>query len=94
MSYFLTEVIGNCPVSGMNPRQSKAARALLNWSQDALASMAGVSVATLRDFERGKRTPIPQNLKALRTTLEGAGIEFIDGNGSGQGVVLHQPDKS
>ena len=88
MSYFLTEVSGHSSVWRMNPRQSKAARALLSWSQEALASMAGVSVATLRDFERGKRTPVPQNMKALRSTLEGAGIEFIDEDG--EGVLLHK----
>lgn len=60
------------------PDQSRAARALLNWSQPELAQASGVSVSTIRDFEIGKRTPIGNNLAAMRRALEKAGIEFID----------------
>jgi len=30
-----------------------------------------------RDFERGARTPYPNNLAAIRAALEAAGVEFI-----------------
>ncbi|MCV9965696.1 helix-turn-helix domain-containing protein [Pararhizobium sp. BT-229] len=75
----------------MNPAQCRAARALVNWTQPHLAEAAGVSPSTLRDFESGKRVPIANNLAAIRTALEAAGITFLD-NGdvaSGPGVALH-----
>jgi transcriptional regulator with XRE-family HTH domain len=59
------------------PAQSRAARALLNWSQPELAQASGVSVSTIRDFETGKRSPIGSNLAALNRALERAGIEFL-----------------
>lgn len=68
--------------------QSRAARALLNIPQPDLANLAAVSVSTIRDFESGKRTPIANNLTAIRTALESAGVIFIDQNGNGPGVRL------
>lgn len=66
--------------------QSRAARALLNIPQPDLANLAAVSVSTIRDFESGKRTPIANNLTAIRTALESAGVEFINDD-RGEGVV-------
>jgi hypothetical protein len=48
-----------------------------------LAAEAGVSLSTVRDFEAGRRTPISNNLAALRRALEGAGIEFSNGDEPG-----------
>ena len=70
------------------PAQSRAARALLNWSQLQLAEAATVSVSTIRDFETGKRVPIANNLAALQTALEAAGVIFVAENGEGPGVRL------
>lgn len=72
----------------ITPEQCRAARALLNISQNDLAEWARVSRATLADFERGIRTPHPNNLAALRRMLEDAGIIFIAENGDGPGVRL------
>jgi transcriptional regulator with XRE-family HTH domain len=74
----------------ITPEQSRAARALLNWSQPQLALASGASVSTIRDFETGKREPIANNLRALRTALEAAGVEFIAENGGGPGVRLRK----
>lgn len=74
----------------MTPAQSRAARALLNWSQPQLATASGASVSTIRDFETGKRAPIANNLRALREALEAAGVEFIAENGGGPGVRLRK----
>jgi transcriptional regulator with XRE-family HTH domain len=60
----------------------------LAWSQTDLADRAGVSRATVADFETGKRTPITNNLSAIRAALEAAGVEFIPENGNGPGVRL------
>lgn len=63
----------------LTPKQSKAARALLAWSQQDLAKKAGVAASTVADFERGHRTPVPNNAEAIRTALEGAGVRFLPG---------------
>jgi transcriptional regulator with XRE-family HTH domain len=72
----------------MSPAQSRAARALLDWSQETLAARASVSVTTLRNFERGASVPVTNNLAAIRTALETAGVEFT--NGGAPGVRLRK----
>ena len=62
------------------------ARAALEWGQEKLAEEAGVSRPTIVDFERGARSPMLQNLQALRRTFEGAGLIFVEQNGGGHGV--------
>jgi transcriptional regulator with XRE-family HTH domain len=74
----------------MTPSQCRAARALMNWSQEALAQRARLSVTTLRNFERGATAPIENNLAAIRAALEAAGVEFIAENGGGAGVRLRK----
>lgn len=68
--------------------QIRAARGLLDWSQQQLATTANVGLSTIRSFETGKRVPIANNLQAIRMALEAAGIIFIDQNGAGPGVRL------
>lgn len=70
--------------------QSRAARALLDWSQAKLAAEAEVSESTVRDFEKGRHTPNTGNLAAIGLALETAGIEFIPENGGGAGVRLRR----
>jgi transcriptional regulator with XRE-family HTH domain len=74
----------------LTPAQSRAARALINWSQPTLAMASGASVSTIRDFETGKRQPIGNNLNAIRGALERAGVIFVDENGEGPGVRLRK----
>jgi transcriptional regulator with XRE-family HTH domain len=38
----------------MNSQQSRAARALLKWSQRELADTSGVALSTVADFENDK----------------------------------------
>jgi DNA-binding transcriptional regulator YiaG len=78
----------------LSPEQSRAARGLLNWSQDDLAASAAVGNSTVRDFEAGRRNPRRASLEAMRTALEMAGIAFIAENGGGPGVRLAKPTKS
>jgi len=63
--------------SNFTPRHVRAARALLAWSQQDLAKAAGVATSTVADFERGKRTPVANNVRGIRAALEGAGIRFL-----------------
>ena len=65
------------------PAQCRAARALLNWSQDELAAKAAVAKQTLGEFERGARQPYPRTLNDIRAALEAAGVEFTNGDATG-----------
>jgi DNA-binding transcriptional regulator YiaG len=63
---------------GMTPEQCRAARGWLDISQTELGNAGGVSLSTVRDFEKGRRVPIGNNLTALRTALETRGITFTE----------------
>ena len=56
------------------PEQSRAGRAWLEWSQEDLAMRANVSLSTVRDFEKGRRVPIGNNLLALAAALKHGGV--------------------
>ncbi|MBB3809868.1 transcriptional regulator with XRE-family HTH domain [Pseudochelatococcus contaminans] len=58
--------------------------------QATLANAANVSRNTVVSFEKGQRTPNPNNLTAIRTALETAGVIFVDENGEGAGVRLRK----
>lgn len=58
--------------------QSRAARGLLDWSQTKLAQESNLSESTIRDFEKGRRTPSVNNLAAIRRAMEDAGVTFLD----------------
>jgi ribosome-binding protein aMBF1 (putative translation factor) len=74
---------------GMSPEQSRAARGWLGWSQTELATRARVSLSTVRDFETHARTPIANNIAAMRRAIEAAGIELIDEDGKAVGIRYH-----
>jgi transcriptional regulator with XRE-family HTH domain len=74
----------------MTPAQCRAARGLLDWTQDKLCEAAQVSGPTVRDFENGKATPRRASLAAIQRALEDAGVEFIADNGGGPGVRLRK----
>ena len=70
----------------MSPEQCRAARAWIDWSQDDLAKAARVSLSTVRDYEKGRRTPIANNLGAMRVALEGMGFAFSEKDESPQSL--------
>jgi len=73
----------------MTPEHTRAARGWLNWSQTELARRANVSLSTVRDFETGRRTPISNNIAAMRRAIEDAGVKLLfDAKGNPAGVVL------
>lgn len=72
------------------PEQSRAARGWLDWSQEQLAERANVSLSTVRDFEKGRRTPINNNLTAIRAALEEGGVMPVQGeDGQPMGITCH-----
>ena len=76
--------------------QIRAARALLHWSAEDLAQRSAVGVATIRRAEvtEDKTSLTIPNHSAIRTSLEFAGIEFIDENGGGPGVRLRKRQRA
>ena len=62
----------------LTAKQVRAGRALLAWSQQDLAKEAGIAASTLADFERGQRTPVPNNAQAIGRS-ESAGVSFPPG---------------
>jgi ribosome-binding protein aMBF1 (putative translation factor) len=72
--------------------QIRAARALIRWSAEDLARKTALSVATIRRAELSEEqtSMTAANNLAVRRALETAGVEFIDGNGSGPGVRLRK----
>ena len=73
--------------------QIRAARALLGWSQPALAKAASLSLPTIVRMEgqQGPGRSAAANVDAVQRALEAAGVVFIprdDPSGSGPGVRL------
>ena len=73
-------------------RQISAARALLGMNQGALAELASISVPTLKRMEAstGAAQAMANNVAAVRSALEKAGVRFISENGGGAGVRLQR----
>jgi transcriptional regulator with XRE-family HTH domain len=68
--------------------QIRAARAILNWSQDELADATQLSIATIRKLELGYISPRHTTTQVIRQALEDAGLEFIEPDG-----VRRRPDE-
>lgn len=65
-------------MSEISEVQCRTARALLNWSQAELASKSNLSESTIRDFEKRRRTPSPNNLAAIEAAFRRAGVVLLD----------------
>lgn len=72
--------------------QCRAARALINWSQDELANNAQVARATIADFERLERDPVRNNMFSIISAFEARGVTFVEDGAQGAGVRLKQPE--
>jgi transcriptional regulator with XRE-family HTH domain len=72
----------------IEPRQIRAARALLNWSQSNLADASGVAVSSIKNIENNLTVARKDTIEDIRNALERAGVEFtLDG-----GVRPHKPE--
>jgi transcriptional regulator with XRE-family HTH domain len=63
----------------ITPAECKAARKLLGWSREELATMLLIGQDTIGDFERRERRSPLINLRKLCAVFEAAGVEFTDG---------------
>ena len=76
--------------------QLRAARGLLDWAQEHLAKMAGLSVSTVKRMESADTGPSKSslaNVEAVCRALEKGGVQFLPGNGHGPGVQLRDGKK-
>ena len=76
------------------PAQIRAARALLDISQQELADLSKVGLRTIVQFERGSTSISASIIQALVLSLEATGIEFIPENGGGAGLRFRKPAAS
>src|SRR6516165_12149611 len=72
--------------------QIRAARSLIRWTAEDLASASALSVATIRraELKEDATALTTANDLAIRRALESAGVAFIDENGGGPGVRLRK----
>jgi transcriptional regulator with XRE-family HTH domain len=69
-------------------RQTRAARALLGWTQETLAEKALVSLTALKRLESESDVKVYETTRdQVRRTLEGNGIVFLSSD-QGEGVML------
>ncbi len=69
-------------------RQSRAARALLGWTQETLADKARISLTALKRLESESGLDVYETTRdEVRRALEAAGIVFLSTD-KGQGVLL------
>ncbi|MGN8113990.1 helix-turn-helix domain-containing protein [Labrys sp. 22185] len=75
-------------------RQSRAARALLGWTQEALADRARVSLTALKRLESENGLDVYESTSdQIRRAFEDGGIVFLNSD-QGEGVMLVRGKKS
>lgn len=76
----------------LSPAQCRAARALLQWSQDELSVKAAVAKRTIALFEQGSRGRLQERVEAaLEGAFDAAGIDLIDQDVAGDGARFRRP---
>ncbi len=61
--------------------QCRAARGLLDWTQQDLADASGLSKTAINNFEKGHSDIKTESLRAIRMAFESADIEFLKDEG-------------
>nr|WP_244473651.1 XRE family transcriptional regulator [Methylobacterium sp. Leaf112]USU33621.1 XRE family transcriptional regulator [Methylobacterium sp. OTU13CASTA1] len=67
----------------MSAAQSRAARALLDWSRGDLAGKVGFGEETIESFESGGSDLASGQIEALRSALMAAGVVFTEDGSAG-----------
>lgn len=70
----------------VSPEQCRVGRALLGWTQEALAAQAGVTRKTIADFEARKRQLLLRTRRSITTALETAGLRLLAEDGMVRGA--------
>lgn len=70
------------------PEQCRAARGLLNWTQERLAAVAGVSRSTIKDFERHRHALHQSTEDLLVRAFDKGGAQLLHDDRGGPGVRL------
>ena len=70
------------------PEQCRAARGLLNWTQEHLAGLAGVSRSTIKDFECHRHVLHRSSEDHLVGAFQKGGVQFLCEENTGLGVRL------
>ena len=78
----------------LTPEQSRAARGWLDLTQEQLAKLAKVSLSTVRDFEKGRHTPIANNLDAMTRVIEAHGVRLLFDGERAAGIAVERPADS
>lgn len=58
--------------------QCRAARGLLDWTQQDLSEACGLSKTAINNFEKGHSDIKADSLRAIRMAFEAAGLEFLE----------------
>lgn len=74
--------------TALTAAQCRAARALIEWTQQQLSQAASIDLQTVADFEKRFRSADETTRRRLRAALEAAGVVFIAENGGGAGARL------
>jgi transcriptional regulator with XRE-family HTH domain len=75
-------------------RQSRAARALLGWTQETLADKAQVSLTALKRLESESTLPVYESTRdQVRRAFEGNGVVLLQSD-RGEGVMLVRTAKT
>ncbi|KQT65951.1 MULTISPECIES: helix-turn-helix transcriptional regulator [unclassified Aureimonas] len=72
----------------LTPEQCRAARGLLDWTQEHLAQEAGVSRSTVRDFEKQRHHLNRASEELMIEAFAKAGVRLISLDEDGLGVRL------
>ena len=64
--------------SMITPKQIRAARSLLGWTQNNLAGKCGLSIVGINRLEREISDPRSSTLRIIQATFEKEGIVFIN----------------
>lgn len=71
----------------ISPRQIRAARGLIGWSQTDLAKAANISRSTIAAIENGSGNPTVDMMSRIRTVFEAKQVEFL----TQEGVRFREP---
>jgi len=75
-----------------HPEQCRAARALLNWTQEQLATLSGVSRSTIKDFECHRHSLHRSSESLLVAAFETHGVRFFVESGEVVGLRMRTQD--